>query len=94
MPAEANPGAGGRAGAPHAPLVAAMADPAGGHQITFCDGADLDGEGHLQEDGPAHADDVGQLLGSVDQARPAGPGPDEVGRDDLVGDRQVAVPQL
>jgi hypothetical protein len=71
-----------------------MADPAGGHQVAFGNRADLDGEGHVQEDVAAHADDLGQLLGSVDQARPARPGPDEVGSNDLVGDRQVAVPQL
>jgi hypothetical protein len=71
-----------------------MADPAGSHQLAFGDRADLDGEGHLQEDVAAHADDVGQLGGSVDQGRPAGPGPDEVGRDDLVGDGEVSVPQL
>ena len=71
-----------------------MTDPAGSHQLTVGNRADLNGERHVLEDGTAHADDLGQLLGSVDQAWPAGPGPDEVGCDDLVGDREVAVPQL
>jgi hypothetical protein len=75
MAAEADSGAGGCGGALHAPLVAAVSDPASGHEIAFRDLADLDSERHVQEDVTAHADDLGQLLRSVDQAGRPGQDP-------------------